>query len=73
MLDYEPIAARSRSLTDAMEDIQPSNAARRRMAGDPPSGTAWVWKGVEMSTPAWQSGASVGDATSGVENYLGRK
>ena len=71
--DYEPIAARSRSLTDAMEDIQPSNAARRRMAGDPPSGTAWVGKGVEMSTPAWQSGASVGDATSGVENYLGRK
>jgi len=56
-----------------MEDIQPSNAARRRMAGDPPSGTAWVGKGVEMSTPAWQSGASVGDATSGVENYLGRK
>lgn len=70
---YEPISARSRSLTDAMEDIQPSNAARRRMAGDPPIGPGWITKGIEMSTPAWQSGAVVGDATSGVENFVGKR
>ena len=68
--DYVPIASRSRSLTDAMEDIQPSNAARRRMAGDPSDAHPWFGNGMEMSTPAWQSGTTVGDATSGVENCL---
>lgn len=68
--DYVPITSRSRSLTDAMEDIQPSNAARRRMAGDPSDAHPWFGNGMEMSTPAWQSGTTVGDATSGVENCL---
>jgi len=71
--DYEPISARSRSLTDAMEDILPSNAARRRMAGEPPATGGWVGKGVEMSTKAWESGAVAGDATSGMEHYITRK
>ena len=69
--DYEPIGGRSKSLTDAMDHLSPSNAARRRMAGDPPAGSAW--KGIEMSTKAWESGASVGDATSGLEHYIVRK
>jgi citrate synthase len=69
--DYQSIATRQRSLTDAMDSVAPSNAARRRMAGDPPAGrVAGASTGAELSTPAWRSGTSVGDATAGMEHLM---
>ena len=69
--DYQSIATLQRSLTDAMDSVAPSNAARRRMAGDPPAGrVAGSSTGAELSTPAWRSGTSVGDATAGMEHLM---